>query len=46
MGGHKNLETIIIYVHVLNKGGMGVKSPLDALPFRPDLGGEEGEGEE
>ena len=27
--GHKNLETTMIYTHVLNKGGKGVKSPLD-----------------
>ena len=38
--GHKNLETTMLYVHVLNKGGMGVKSPLDALPFCPNLDGE------
>jgi integrase len=27
--GHKDVSTTIIYTHVLNKGGMGVKSPLD-----------------
>ena len=29
--GHKNLSTTMIYTHVLNKGGQGVKSPLDGL---------------
>jgi len=27
--GHKNVKTTMIYTHVLNKGGLGVKSPLD-----------------
>ena len=27
--GHKSVKTKIIYTHVMNKGGMGVKSPLD-----------------
>ncbi|MCH8018810.1 integron integrase [candidate division KSB1 bacterium] len=27
--GHEDLRTTMIYTHVLNKGGMGVKSPLD-----------------
>ena len=29
--GHKNLQTTMIYTHVLNKGGKAVKSPLDSL---------------
>lgn len=28
--GHKNVKTTMIYTHVLNKGGRGVRSPLDA----------------
>ena len=27
--GHKDVATTMIYTHVLNKGGKGVKSPLD-----------------
>ena len=27
--GHSNVETTMIYTHVLNKGGHGVRSPLD-----------------
>jgi site-specific recombinase XerD len=27
--GHANVETTMIYAHVLNTGGRGVKSPLD-----------------
>jgi integrase len=30
--GHKDVSTTMIYTHVLNKGGWGVRSPLD----RPD----------
>ena len=29
--GHSNVNTTMIYTHVLNKGGIGVKSPLDNL---------------
>ena len=29
--GHANVETTMIYTHVLNKGGRGVDSPLDEL---------------
>lgn len=28
--GHEDVSTTMIYTHVLNKGGKGVKSPLDA----------------
>jgi integron integrase len=27
--GHTNIRTTMVYVHVLNKGGKGVRSPLD-----------------
>lgn len=27
--GHKDVRTTMVYTHVLNRGGMGVKSPLD-----------------
>ena len=27
--GHSSVETTMIYTHVMNKGGRGVKSPLD-----------------
>jgi site-specific recombinase XerD len=29
--GHSDVKTTMIYTHVLNKGGKGVKSPLDSL---------------
>lgn len=30
--GHRNVETTMVYTHVLNRGGRGVRSPLDAPP--------------
>jgi integrase len=27
--GHKDVSTTMIYTHVLNKGGHGVRSPMD-----------------
>lgn len=30
--GHKDVATTMIYTHVLNKGGLGVRSPLDLDP--------------
>ena len=40
--GHRDVRTTMIYTHVLNRGGRGVRSPLDALetamggpPFPP-----------
>ena len=29
--GHRNVETTMIYTHVLNRGGLGVRSPADTL---------------
>jgi integrase len=29
--GHKDLSTTMIYTHVLNRGGQGVRSPADSL---------------
>jgi len=29
--GHKDVSTTMIYTHVLNKGGKGVKSPMDGF---------------
>ena len=29
--GHKDVRTTMIYTHVLNRGGLGVRSPADAL---------------
>ena len=29
--GHSEVSTTMIYTHVLNKGGRGVRSPLDGL---------------
>jgi integron integrase len=46
--GHKDVETTMIYTHVLNKGGRGVPSPLDlvrepqALPYSALRDGEKG----
>ncbi|ODS33612.1 MAG: hypothetical protein SCARUB_01275 [Candidatus Scalindua rubra] len=31
--GHKDASTTMVYTHVINKGGMGVQSPLDTLDF-------------
>ena len=29
--GHSDVGTTMMYTHVLNRGGLGVKSPLDRL---------------
>jgi site-specific recombinase XerD len=29
--GHSDVKTTMVYTHVLNKGGLGVKSPVDSL---------------
>jgi integron integrase len=33
--GHADVSTTMIYTHVLNKGGRGVRSPLDAVAADP-----------
>ncbi len=33
--GHASVHTTQIYTHVLNRGGLGVVSPLDLLPEPP-----------
>ena len=34
--GHKDVRTTMVYTHVLNRGGRGVRSPADALGHRSD----------
>lgn len=34
--GHKDVSTTMIYTHVINKGGQGVKSPADTLVHDAD----------
>jgi len=29
--GHRDVSTTMIYTHVLNRGGRGVRSPIDGL---------------
>jgi integron integrase len=42
--GHRDVSTTMIYTHVLNRGGRGVRSPLDRLSdtVRPRPGGANG----
>ncbi|MBI3679968.1 MAG: integron integrase [Acidobacteria bacterium] len=39
--GHTSVQTTMIYTHVLNRGGLGVHSPLDRLrkPMSVEVGG-------
>jgi site-specific recombinase XerD len=30
--GHRDVRTTMVYTHVLNRGGLGVRSPADGLP--------------
>ena len=34
--GHKDVRTTMIYTHVLNRGGRGVRSPADGLAHWPE----------
>lgn len=33
--GHEDVSTTMIYTHVLNRGGLGVRSPLDSSFAQP-----------
>jgi hypothetical protein len=33
--GHKDVWTTMVYIHVLNRGGRGVRSPLDGVGVSP-----------
>ena len=37
--GHRDVSTTMIYTHVLNRGGLGVRSPLDGLGTGSERGG-------
>jgi hypothetical protein len=37
--GHRDVSTTMIYTHVLNQGGRGVRSPLDQLAPPISVGG-------
>ena len=41
--GHSDVSTTMIYTHVLNKGGRGVRSPLDRLEQTTARYGQAGE---
>jgi integron integrase len=40
--GHADVRTTMIYTHVLNRGGRGVRSPADGLPNEPAPGALDG----
>lgn len=42
--GHKDVETTMIYTHVLQRGGLGVMSPLDRVDLGPPRKGRAGTG--
>jgi integrase len=33
--GHRDVSTTMLYTHVLNRGGLGVRSPADGIRLRP-----------
>jgi len=35
--GHSDVRTTMIYTHVLNRGGLGVRSPVDMPPREPQM---------
>ena len=37
--GHSNVQTTMIYTHVLNRGARGVRSPLDAAAVPREIRG-------
>ena len=37
--GHKDVKTTMVYTHVLNRGGLGIRSPVDSLEIGGRLGG-------
>ncbi len=36
--GHKDVKTTMVYTHVLNRGGRGVRSPVDSLDTAAPVG--------
>jgi integron integrase len=42
--GHADVRTTMIYTHVLNRGGRGVRSPLDAFEAIADAGARNADG--
>jgi integrase len=35
--GHADVSTTMIYTHVLNRGGLGVRSPIDRMEVHPSV---------
>ncbi len=33
--GHRNVNTTMVYTHVLTRGPLGVRSPADRIPLLP-----------